>query len=112
MDHPIEMGNVLRERYKFFQRCQMANENFYQFLDDIRNLAKYCEFQQLEDSLVRDRLVFGVHCPELRDQILNDGGDPPLDVIIQICGEAESKYIPTFHPMEELILNGWYHVRF
>lgn len=104
MDVPNEMGNVLGERYTFFQRCQMANENFYQFLDEIRHLAKHCEFAELEDSLIRDRLVFGANSVELRDRILNDGGDPPLDVIIQICSETESRNIDALHPVEELLL--------
>lgn len=104
----VTTQNVLRERYNFFQRCQTAEENFWQFLGDVRRLAESCDFQNLEDSLVRDRLVFGVNNSDLREQLLNDGGDPPLDDIIQICGELDCKVIPEVHIVNELIIKGKY----
>lgn len=110
MEHRRRPKNVLQERYTFFQRCQLANENFYQFLEDVQHLASSCRFYDLEESLVRDRIVFGVNNTEIREQLLNDGGDPSLDDIIQICTEikcadTEREDIPsTLYPVEQLIL--------
>jgi hypothetical protein len=104
MDCPSETINVLRERYNFFQRCQLANESFQQFLKEVRNRAKLCEFQNMEDSLIRDRLVFGINNIDLRAKLLNDGGNPPLDDIIRICGERGAPEDVAFHVVEELVI--------
>lgn len=106
MARPNDTKNVLRERYIFFQRCQMANESFHQFLEDVRHRAKFCEFQSLEESLIRDRLVFGINNYDLRVRLMNDGGDPPLNEIIEICGAGKSLEVEdiALPPVEELII--------
>lgn len=110
MEQRRKSKNVLRERYAFFQRCQTASENFYQFLGDVQHLAKSCNFFDLEESLIRDRIVFGVNNAEIREQLLNDGGDPSLDDIIQICSKAKrvnrerEDVSSTLYPVEQLIL--------
>ena len=52
--------NVTYESYVFHQRIEQPGESVEDFVTDLRKLAKSCAFEQLEDSLIRDRLVVGI----------------------------------------------------
>ena len=45
------------ERHKFFSRAQAKGESIDQYATELRTLASTCEFQDLRDGLVRDRIV-------------------------------------------------------
>lgn len=77
--------NLVHDRYYFYTRCQNRTESFYDFLNDVCRLAKLCEFRALEESLIRDRIIFGVNDMELRNKFLKDGGDPTLKEVVEIC---------------------------
>ena len=68
--HCIGEANVTYERYMFHQRVQQPNECFDDFLADVRKLARTCEFEQLEDSLIRDRIVVGIRDEPTRRRLL------------------------------------------
>src|SRR5664279_2869343 len=68
--HCIGEANVTYERYMFQQRVQQPNECFDDFLADVRKLARTCEFEQLEDSLIRDRIVVGIRDEPTRRRLL------------------------------------------
>jgi len=55
--HCIGEANVTYERFLFHQRVQQPGESFDDFLADVRKMASTCEFEGLEDSLIRDRIV-------------------------------------------------------
>lgn len=80
--------SLIRERYFFYARCQDRTESFYDFLNDVCRLAKTCKFNGLEESLIRDRIIFGVHDMELRNKFLKEGGDPSLKEVVEICRSA------------------------
>ena len=40
------------------------------FVDDLRNIAKHCEFQDALDDMIRDRLVCGVNEPKIQTRLL------------------------------------------
>ena len=50
---------VIYERYVLFSRDQEANETFNAYLAALRILAFSCEFPQLEEELIRDRIGLG-----------------------------------------------------
>lgn len=52
--------NVTYERYVFNSIHQKQGEPFEDFLLQVKTQAKRCEFGTLNDSLVRDKIVFGV----------------------------------------------------
>ena len=56
----IGSGNVTYQRYLFYQRVQEANERFDTFLAEVRRIARSCEFESMEKSMIRDRVVVGV----------------------------------------------------
>ena len=59
--------STIYERYPFFSQGQESGESIDKYATVLRNMADNCEFQDLKNSLIRDRIVFGVtdnHVPE------------------------------------------------
>ena len=48
--------NVTYERHKFFARSQHVNETIDQYATELRNRAQSCEFGELTNSLIQDRI--------------------------------------------------------
>lgn len=80
--------NVTLLRYKFFTRNQEAGETMQQYVTALRLLSKNCKFDKLEDELIKDRIVCGVHNGKIRDRLLRCD-DLDLDKAIQICQAEE-----------------------
>ena len=66
----ISEVNVSYERYVFHQRVQHADELMDDFFANLRVKAKICEFGDLEDSLIRDRIVIGIRDDPTRRRLL------------------------------------------
>lgn len=104
-------NNILFERYRFHQRCQNSEETLQTFVDDVRDLAKACEFHEYSESFVRDRILFGLQDEEIKWRIIHSGGDPTLDDVMSIwqrykqneSDETEVK-VSTFEHCMSLIL--------
>ena len=62
--------NVTYERYVFNQRVQQPGESIDDFVADLRKLANNCQFEQLEDSLIRDRIIVGIRDEPTRRRLL------------------------------------------
>ena len=72
--------NETVERYKFFSRFQNPGESLEKFITDLKLLATTCNFGDLKDSLVRDRII---QDKQFREDLLKD---PCLD--LQQCLDA------------------------
>ena len=75
--------NETVERHKFFSRFQNPDESLEKFITDLKLLATTCNFGDLKDSLVRDRIICGIQDKQLREDLLKD---PCLD--LQRCLDA------------------------
>lgn len=53
--------------------------------------AKSCHLDNLEDTLNRDRLMFGINDVDLLDQFLVAGKDASFDYVINTCNAYEIK---------------------
>ena len=53
--------NVIFERARFNQRCQGESKSAEQFIMSLYNLAENCEYSDLKDQMIRDRIVVGIH---------------------------------------------------
>lgn len=86
--------NETVERYKFFVRAQEENEPFDQFVTDLRVLATSCNFGQLKNSLLRDRIICGTKDSKLRQDLLKV---PELDLeqCLRMCRAAELSKVRT-----------------
>jgi len=52
--------NIIFERGRFNWRNQLPNESVEQFITEIHKLSDCCEFKEMKDELIRDRLVVGI----------------------------------------------------
>lgn len=87
----IRFQSVLDARQSFYERIQKKNEKFQEFYADLKHLVKFCNFKELAESMVRDRLIFGLSDVKLKKEIIESGGDPKLVHIVAICEMFEQK---------------------
>ena len=79
--------NITYEMYKFFT-CVQGDMSFNQYLTELKLKAKSCEFAQLRESLIRDRVVCGITSDTLRERLLREV-DISLEKAAQLCLAAE-----------------------
>ena len=59
--------------------AQQPSEDFDQFVTMLKTVAQNCEFGQLKDALIGDRIVIGVTNHRVRERLLrHEGGDSEL----------------------------------
>ena len=81
--------NETYERYVFHSRKQLQGEPVEQFVADLKLKAQTCQFDNLRDSMIRDRLVLGVSSQRVRKRLLRQE-DLGLDKAVKICQAAEA----------------------
>ena len=78
------MRNLIIIRHGFNSRYQKSDESFQAFLTDVRNRADMCEFGDMRDSMLRDRIVVGIHNEKTRNTLF---AEPQLELAraIELC---------------------------
>lgn len=71
-------------RELFNARSQKKGEAFHTWLTDLQNLVKDCEYAQIADSMLKDRIIWGTYDKRLRETI-RAKSNLPLSEIIEIC---------------------------
>ena len=79
--------NVTYERYKFFTHVQ-GSKSIDVYITELKGLSKQCEFGDLCDSLIRDRIVCGIQSNYLRERLLREP-ELSLTKAIDICRASE-----------------------
>ena len=69
-EYCIGETNVTYERYTLNKRVQEANESFDSFLTELRRLVKSCDYGELEESILKDRIVIGIREDSTRRKLL------------------------------------------
>ncbi|KAK5866505.1 hypothetical protein PBY51_020693 [Eleginops maclovinus] len=87
-EHCNPKVNETVERYRFFMRNQGRDENIDTYVTDLRVLASTCNFGDIKDSLIRDRIVCGNNNSGLRERLLRKG-KLTLDKCLQLCRATE-----------------------
>ena len=64
--------NVTMERHKFNTRVQERGESIQSFVVDLKNKASTCEFGDLKEEMIKDRLVCGIQNDRLRRNLLRE----------------------------------------
>ena len=72
------------ERHVFNIRNQLPQEDTQSYITALRILASSCEFGELNDELIRDRLVCGIRSNVVRKQLLKES-QLNLCKAIQMC---------------------------
>ena len=83
---PIQ--NVTVERYRFNTRAQESQETIDQYVTELKLRAKNCSYGDLEDQLIRDRIVCGIKSEEVKQRLLRTE-NLTLDKAIAICRADE-----------------------
>ena len=98
--------NTTVERCRFNLRNQSKTETIDQYITELRVLAKTCKLGNLQDELLRDRIVCGICNDKLKERLLRDD-KLTLDKTIDICRAAEEsqKYVKMFGGDENLTVN-------
>lgn len=78
----------VHQRHVFRLRVQDEAEPSERFLRVIKKQAKLCNFGELEPSLIRNQLVFGISDKKLRQRLLGDN-DLTLQTVEQMCKAVE-----------------------
>ena len=86
--------NVTYERYLFYKRSQESGERFDNFVGDLRRLARTCDFGNVLDSMIRDRIVVGIRDDATRQKLLQVR-NLTLKSVIDTCRASERAGGPT-----------------
>ena len=60
-----------------------------QYITELRTRAKPCEFDDQNDSVIRDRIVFGVSDACLKERLLRESSDLTREKATSLCRAAE-----------------------
>jgi len=71
-DHFIPTRNTIFERARFNRRVQEEGESVDAFITDLYTLAEHCNYKDLRDDLIRDRIVVGIRDSQLSEQMQMD----------------------------------------
>lgn len=83
-------SNETYERFLFNKRDQKVDETINDYIDEFIRMSKRCNFCKcISDSLLRDRMVLGIHDQQTRQLLLREA-DLTLESCTQICRSAEA----------------------
>jgi hypothetical protein len=80
--------NLTFDRHSFFTRNQQEGETIDTYATELRNKASRCEFADLKDGLIRDRIVCGIINDSVRECLLRES-DLSLEKCVDICRASE-----------------------
>ena len=75
--------NITVERYRFNTRVQEASKTIDQYVTELKLIAKNCGYGELEDQLIRDRIVCGIKSEKVKQRLLH-AEDLTLDKAISL----------------------------
>ena len=87
-EYCIPKQNTTMQRYKFNKRVQGDAELVDQYITELRLLAKDCRFGELQEELIRDRIICSVNSERLQARLLREE-DLTLEKAINICKADE-----------------------
>ena len=82
-------SNLTYERHQFNTRNQNEGESIDSYVTELRILSKSCEFGDFTDSLIKDRLIYGVIKDSVRSRLLRET-ELTLQKAIDVCHAAET----------------------
>ncbi|XP_048759591.2 uncharacterized protein K02A2.6-like [Ostrea edulis] len=89
-DYCMPRKSTLIERYLFWERKQTEGEILDQFVNDLKTKAKNCEYGDQTNSMIRDRIIFGIQDERLRERLLRKSDNPTLEKVVDMCRAAEA----------------------
>ncbi|UYV81648.1 K02A2.6-like [Cordylochernes scorpioides] len=71
-NHFKPFKNTIQRRNAFFTCVQKEKQGIMEFVTELKHLAQECEFENLTESLIRDRLIIGILDREVKRKLLED----------------------------------------
>ena len=68
-DHFVQRRNPVYERARFNQRTQQPGETVDSFVTALHSLAEHCDYNELRETMIRDRLVAGLLDASLSEKL-------------------------------------------
>ena len=98
--------NVIVERLKFNSRLREPSETMSSFITSLRTLSKTCDYKQMNDEMIRDRIVVGIQCEAVTKQMLKKK-DLTLNDAVEICQiyEVSNKHLKDLKQSDSLDSN-------
>lgn len=87
-DYCSPQKNVVFERHLFWSHAMSSGTAVDRFITELRQKSKDCEFGPSEDDMLRDKLVFSINDPRLKERLLRENG-LTLQRAIDICRSTE-----------------------
>lgn len=81
-------SNTTYERYTFNKMMQVEGESFDEFLTKLKSQSGKCQFANLHDSLLTDKIIIGLRNDKVRERLLSED-EITLDRTISICRASE-----------------------
>ena len=69
-DHYDPAPSSIVQRYKFYNRVRAEGESIVNFMTALRQIAKYCDYGDTLNIMLRDRLVCGVNHQAIQKRLL------------------------------------------
>ena len=94
-DYVEPRKNLTYIRHLFFTRNQNSHETIDNYVTDLKNKAIQCEFGDLKDSLIKDRIVCGISNEGCRARLLRET-DLTLNKLLDISRSTKFMDMFTF----------------
>ena len=105
--HYSPTPSIIVQWYKFHTRIRNQGESIPNFVANLCNIAKHCEFNNALDNMLHDRLVCGVNEPKIQKRLL---AEPKLTLTsafdLAQALETASKDLLDIQPSQALPLVG------
>ena len=90
--------NTIYERHLFNNRSQQKGESFDQFYSDLCQLSQTCDFDNMGDQMIWDRIVVGIYNSGLREGLFRLRKDLTLTKAVDVCcaWEATTSQVDLF----------------
>ena len=75
-DHYDPAPSSIVQRYKFYNRVRAEGESIANFVAALREIAKYCDYGDTLNIMLRDRLVCGVNYQAIHKRLLAEKNHP------------------------------------
>lgn len=79
--------NLAYHEYRFGIRDQRDGESFNDWLTELRVLAKSCEFGEMEERMLRSRIILGVNDKKLQEKLISENAN--FAKTVEICRTRE-----------------------
>ena len=95
--HYDPVPSSIVQRYKFYNRSREEGESIADFVASLREIAKYCDYKDTLNMMLRDRLVCGVNHQGIQKRLLSEKEltyEKALEIALSI--EAAEKDVKHF----------------